>query len=210
MKKPKSEVEQRRRLIIDLLMKEKNMKPEDLAHRLGVSTITIRRDLQCLENKQRVIRSYGSVKIQEHFTDHINDVGELEGLKNAIAKKTCDFIENRDTVFVNTSSTAMLILRFLKDKKVNIITNNANAVFIPKDYLVNVLLTGGELREPKESMTGEFALNNISKVTANKLIMGCSGITAESGITTKVLAEVPINELMIKLYRSKNCGCGFS
>ena len=61
-----------------------------------------------------------------------------------------------------------------------------------------MILTGGELREPKESMVGEFATNNLSRVSANKTFIGCSGISSKVGITTAVLAEVAINELMLK------------
>lgn len=198
MKKSKLEVEQRRRIIIDILSKEENINADKLADRLGVSAITIRRDLLCLESKNRVTLQYGKVELQKTFSEFHNDLSEIETRKNQIAKRAVDFIDDGDTIFVNTSTTALLILRYLKDKKVNIITNNANAVFIPKDYHVNVLLTGGELREPKESMTGEFALSTLSKVTANKCFIGCSGITSETGITTKILAEVAINELMLK------------
>ena len=60
------------------------------------------------------------------------------------------------------------------------------------------MLTGGELREPKESMVGEFAYNNLMRVSANKCFMGCSGISSSAGITTVVLAEVAINELMLR------------
>lgn len=53
-------------------------------------------------------------------------------------------------------------------------------------------------REPKEAMVGEFAYNNLMRVSANKAFLGCSGITAEVGMTTAVLAEVAINELMFQ------------
>ena len=198
MKKSRNEVEQRRRSVIDIISKEENINAEELAHRLNVSPLTIRRDLQYWEDKNKIVRGYGKIELKSSISSFNEDLSDVENRKNLIAKKAVEFIEDGDTVFINTSSTALLILRYLKDKKVNVITNNANAVFFPKDYRVNILLTGGELREPKESMTGEFALSTISKVTANKCIIGCSGITSSIGITTKVLAEVPINELMLK------------
>ncbi len=198
MKKSKSEVEQRRRTILDILSKEEKITADILASRLNVSPLTIRRDLLYWESKNKVVLAYGKITLKESIHVFNNELSDIENRKNSIAKKACEFIDDGDTVFINTSSTALLILRYLKDKKVNIITNNANAVFFPKDYRVNILLTGGELREPKESMTGEFALSTISKVTANKCIIGCSGITSSIGITTKVLAEVPINEQMLK------------
>jgi DeoR/GlpR family transcriptional regulator of sugar metabolism len=42
-----------------------------------------------------------------------------------------------------------------------------------------------------------FALNNLNKVTASKCFLGCNGINAEEGITTAVLQEATINNLML-------------
>ena len=46
------------------------------------------------------------------------------------------------------------------------------------DENVTVLFTGGELRFPKKSMTGDLAIQTINSITANKCFIGCSGLTA--------------------------------
>jgi len=198
MKRAKNLVDRRRKDVLDLLKNEPTISPEEISKRMEVSALTIRRDLQYWETKHRIQRHYGGAKIIQLFSVAHNELSEIEDHKHRIAKKACEFIEDGDTIFINTSTTALLILEYIKDKKVNVITNNANAVFIQKDFKVSVILTGGELREPKESMTGEFALSNLSKVSANKCFIGCSGISGEVGLTTAVLAEVAINELMLK------------
>ena len=63
--------------------------------------------------------------------------------------------------------------------------------------MVSICLSGGELRIPKESMVGDFALNNLNKVSATKAFLGCSGFSVASGMTTAILQEVAINEVMI-------------
>lgn len=198
MKRHKKLVDERRNQVLYELSLTPNVKVEELAERLNVSPLTIRRDLQYWEDKNRITRHYGGATLVETFQQSCNltDVKELR--KNAIAKKAAEFVEDGDTIFINTSSTALLILKYIKNKRVNVITNNANAVFVQKDSLINVLLTGGELREPKESMVGEFAYNNLSRVSANKAFIGCSGISAQVGMTTAVLAEVAINEVMLR------------
>ena len=65
------------------------------------------------------------------------------------------------------------------------------------DPMVSICLSGGELRIPKESMVGDFALNNLNKVSATKAFLGCSGFSVASGMTTAILQEVAINEVMI-------------
>ena len=47
-------------------------------------------------------------------------------------------------------------------------------------------------------MVGEFALHTLSKITANKAFIGVGGISVKGGITTSVLQETAVNELMIR------------
>ncbi|HET6785152.1 MAG TPA: DeoR/GlpR family DNA-binding transcription regulator [Erysipelotrichaceae bacterium] len=198
MKSPVTILDKRRKEILSLLEDNPKLNAIDLSQHFNVSPLTIRRDFQYLEDRNCIQRFYGGVHLVEGFRDKDKRDNDIERRKNLIARKAAEYVENGDTIFINTSTTALLILKYIKDKKVNVITNNANAVFVQKDHNINVLLTGGELREPKESMVGEFAYNNLLKVTANKCFMGCSGISSSAGITTAVLAEVAINELMLR------------
>ena len=197
MKRHKSIVDSRRNHIYQSLQENGTVKVDELALSLGVSSLTIRRDLEYFEEKKLVERFYGGAMLVNKFVVRDN-TGQNNALaKHAIAKKAAEYIEMGDTLFVNTSSTAILILKYIKDKRVVIITNNGKAIFAEKDPMIQVVLTGGELREPKEAMVGEFALNNLSRVTATKSILGCSGMTADTGITTDVLQEVAVNEMML-------------
>jgi DeoR/GlpR family transcriptional regulator of sugar metabolism len=60
-----------------------------------------------------------------------------------------------------------------------------------------LVFTGGELRIPKEAMVGDFAMNNLNMVTASKCFLGCNGVNAKEGVTTAVLQEATINNLML-------------
>lgn len=46
-------------------------------------------------------------------------------------------------------------------------------------------------------MTGEFAINNLKRVTATKSFLGCSGFSVNVGMTTALMNEVSINKLML-------------
>jgi DeoR family transcriptional regulator, fructose operon transcriptional repressor len=198
MKQSKKVVDARRHLILEALHRNSDLNADDLADMLKVSALTIRRDFQYLEDHKLITRHYGGAKPIETLPSANKKVDLIETQKNLIAKKAAEFVEDGDTIFINTSSTALLMLKYIKNKNVNIITNNANVLNIKTDYNLNIFLSGGELREPKNSMVGEFAYANISRVTANKTFIGCSGISSRVGLTTAVLAEVPINELMLK------------
>ncbi len=196
MKNERTIVENRRNKIYDCLLKFEVVRVDKLAELLNVSALTIRRDLDYFEEKKIIERFYGGAAL-------IKDNARLPAAfnislsKHAIAKKAAELVENEDTIFINTSSTALLMLKYIKNKRVTVITNNGKAMFSECDPLVSVVLTGGELRFPKESMVGEFALNNLNLVTANKSFLGVNGISAQGGVTTAIMQEAPVNEAML-------------
>lgn len=89
------------------------------------------------------------------------------------------------------------MVQYITCKNVTVITNNGRAIDCEHPVGVNVFLTGGEVRYPKEALVGEFAERNLSKVYARKAFVGCSGISNECGVTTENANEVYLNELML-------------
>lgn len=198
MKMNKEIVDARRNKIMKIVQSEGRVLVDELAQLLNVSPLTIRRDLQHWEEMGAVERFYGGAKLIQHFVDNDDPNISKEPYKHAIAKYAAQYVKDGDTIFINTSSTALLVLKYIKNKRVTVITNNGKAILIEHDPLVSVFLTGGELRVPKESMVGEFALHNISRITVNKTFLGCSGVSANAGMSTAILQEVAINEAMIQ------------
>lgn len=189
-------VQKRRDDIMMLIQKLGEITVDQLVNEFDVSKITIRRDLQYWEDRGAIIRNYGGAKIVQHMLNHNNTNFTNDRYKHAIAKYASNFVKDGDTVFVNTSSTALLILQYIK-KRCTIMTNNAKAVLMEHAPEVSIILTGGELRFPKEAMVGDFVLNNLNKVTADICFLGCSGISAQNGISTAIHAETAVNEAML-------------
>ena len=198
MKVNYSIVKKRRDDIMILIQKLGKVEVNQLKNEFHVSEITIRRDLQYWEDQGAVLRYHGGAQLVQHMVGSEDSLLTNDRYKNAIAKYAAQFVEENDTIFINTSSTALQVIPYIKGKRCTIITNNAKAVMIKQDPLVSIVLSGGEIRYPKEAMVGDFALNNVNRVSANKCFLGCSGITAVDGITTAILAETAINETMLQ------------
>lgn len=196
----KEVVDERRRRVMQEIQLNGSVSVDTLAITLAVSPLTIRRDLQFWEEQGAVERYYGGARIIQSFVEN-DDMRSNEPYKHAIAKYAAQYVQDGDTIFINTSSTALLVLKYIKGKRVTAITNNGKAIFMDHDPLVSIVLSGGELRIPKESMVGDFALNNLNKVTVDKSFLGCSGIDVKAGMTTAILQEVTINEAMISRCR---------
>lgn len=197
MRNSRSIVDKRRERILQILGDSEFAKVNTLAKELNASALTIRRDLEVLEGAGSIYRFHGGASLLKQDSGTNIFSSELTLHKHAIAKKAADFVEDGDTIFINTSSTALALLSFIRAKHVTVITNNVKAVSCNRPADMILVLTGGELRVPKEAMVGDFALNNLGKVTASKSFLGCNGITEEEGVTTAVLQEATINGMML-------------
>ncbi|MGM0166994.1 DeoR family transcriptional regulator [Enterococcus sp. AZ135] len=196
MKNSLVNIDKRQRDILDLLQQTEQMTTFELAKALGVSISTIRRDLNLLEEKNDIIRNYGYCSYNyENKTDF--DQSGPERIKLAIAREASKYISDYDTLFINSSSTALKTLDYINSNHLTIVTNNVKVNYSPHKDNCNYILTGGEMRFPKEALVGDIALNTISSMNADVCVIGCSGVSVENGVTTKILNESTINEMMI-------------
>ena len=199
MKKNQSMVSKRRNEILAILKRDKNVKNEELAELLHTSPLTIRRDLQALEDEGLVKRYYGGATLLDEpsiLETTLDIPKDRIKQKHAIAKYAASLIDDGDTIFINTSSTALLILEYLENKRV-VVTNNGKALQVPLSSNIDLVLTGGQVYGRKQSMIGDFATFILSKISASKCFLGVSGIEADCGITTSVLQETLVNKEMI-------------
>ncbi|KAA9266673.1 DeoR/GlpR family DNA-binding transcription regulator [Aerococcus loyolae] len=206
MKNSIEEIQKRHNNIEKLLKSSPNsgIKVSDLAKKINVSTMTIRRDLNKMEKMGIIKKHHGYAIISSNYDFHDSSPtnSNIERIKISIGEMTAKFIKNGDTVFINTSSTALYALDFLSNREITIVTNNLKIhEKIHKESInpaSSAILTGGELRLPKEALTGQIAEEAISKVFANVAIVGCSGFSLINGVTTSNANESKINRLMVE------------
>ena len=191
MKRERACVDGRRNEILEMMQTNPEVRVDELAQKLGVSLITIRRDLQYLEDHKLLKRVYGGAVASHDAEDEVRTYRKL------IAKYAATLVSSNDNLFINTSRNALAMLEYIQSSNVTVITNNGKAITCNYPPGVSVVLTGGELRHPKNAMVGDFALRNLNPIYANKAFLGCSGISAENGMTTEIFHEVSINELML-------------
>lgn len=189
-------IEQRRKEILEVLEEGKQMTTLELSEVLNVSLSTIRRDLNILEEKNDIIRKYGYCLFNYDNQSNFDESGPVR-IKQQIARIASTHVSDYDTLFINSSSTALAILNYLTEKHVTVVTNNLKVVSAVHKTNYNYILTGGELRVPKEVLVGDIATRTLTDMNADVCIIGCSGVSIENGVTTKILNESKINELMI-------------
>ena len=196
MNRKRSDIAERRAKLLDMIRHTRDgvLNMEQAAKLLDVSAVTLRRDLVQLEEEGQISRSYGRVSLPEAerlLSDALNDP------RTRIARTAAALVEPGDVVFVNTSRTALQMLRYVEAANVTVVTNNILAANVPHRSDMTIILTGGEVRYPKYAMLGDAALRTLRSVKASKAFLGCSGLTVERGMTTEHYAEVAVNSLML-------------
>lgn len=195
MKREKAYVDGRRQKVLELLREDPRLRADELAKILDVSVVTIRRDLRVLEEENQVTRFYGGARVTSTLPE---DEDKVTVCRNLIARYAAALVEDGDTIFINTSRNALELIGYVQSRNVTVITNNGKAINHDKADGVSIILTGGELRYPKEAMVGDFAVRNLQNIFAKKAFVGCSGISVKTGMTTEIANEVNVNQLMIE------------
>lgn len=202
MKQSKAVVQHRRKELLRLLETKSNLNVLETSQLLNVSPITIRRDMQALENMDLLQRYHGGAKPvtnEESAPPQFAYRGQLQmQQKRLIAKVVSEMVMEKQTVFLNAGSTTLSVIERLLKKPVRIITNNAQAISLwDGSSKAELILTGGEYYDRNRSFLGNLATQLLSKVYADLCVLGVNGIHSNSGVTTYTYQETLLNELMI-------------
>ncbi len=179
-----------------MLRERRTVKVEDLAAFFGVSLMTVRRDLQVLEERGLVGRFYGGATVDETAV-RVPDGDAVESYRRSISRYAASLVEDGERVFINGSRTALDLLHYVRDKRVRVFTNNGAAVRREYPPGVEITLSGGVLRGQSHILTGDCAARNLLMMEADRAFLGCTGISPDGEILCGIPTELGINETMI-------------
>lgn len=193
---------QRRENILDLLKEDGSAKVASLAKLFKVTEVTIRQDLEKLEQEGLVIREHGGVYLKS-VEDQVRafSLAKQENLdkKELIAKKCLEFIEPGDSIILDSGSTATEIAKKLKGmKNLTVITNALNiALMLGVESGIELIVTGGEFKPPTLSLTGQKAADFFKGLNVQKLFLATAGISLKSGLTYPSISDIVVKKAMI-------------
>ncbi len=191
----------RQKRIQRLLQERGVVKVTDLSSMLGVSEITIRRDLDVLERSGDLERTHGGavynqrMRIEPRYAQ--KDAIHREE-KEAIGRAAAKLVEAGDTLLINSGSTTKQVIRSLKMSKARIITSNLGAVIEAQESEMELILIGGLLRSQSNSLVGSLATLSLQQVYGSKAFIGVDGLSVKYGLTTPILEEAEIAREMIR------------
>ena len=155
-----------------------------LAKALNVSQVTIRKDLDYLDNLGYIKREHGFAKFGS-----IEDIGARMALnydiKRRIARSAAETVEDGETVLIESGSCCALLAEELANKKqVTIITNSAFiAGHIRHAPYANIILLGGEYQNSSQVLVGTMTSKWAEIFISDKFFIGADGFTKKYGFT---------------------------
>ena len=194
--------EQRRLKILELLQEEGSARVKQLCTLFKVTEPTIRQDLHILSEKDFIIRDHGGAFLKSVPTQVKTltlQRTENQEKKEIIAKKAAEFINNGDSIILDSGSSVTAIAKEITDKKnLTIVTNALNiALMLGAEHGFNVMMTGGEFKPPTLSLTGDKAAGFFTGLHLQKLFLACLGISSDGEITYPGLSDIPVKKAMI-------------
>ncbi len=171
---------------------------------LGVSEATVRRDLEELEGQGLLERTRGgAVRSQRlpHEPEYRHSELAHPEEKRWIGALAAGLIESGDIIFVNSGTTTTQVVRQIRNvSDVTVFTNNISAVEEAREAGLDLelILLGGTVRYPSNSVVGRYAAGVLSQVYANKTFLGVDGISLKHGCTMPISAEAEIGRTMIE------------
>lgn len=172
-----------------------------LAHDLGVTESTIRRDLDRLARDGRLIRTFGGARAVDARPADPTD-GSLTA-KRTIARAAAELVDDGSTIVIGSGSTALEFARRLVDRRVTVITNALDVATVLVDRPgVELIVLGGVVRPGMHSMLGHLVDLAARELRADTLFMGIGAVSLEHGLMNDSVPEILSDRAIRRMARS--------
>lgn len=197
-------MQERRAIILQELKQKGKIKVMDISKMLKCSEVTIRKDLQQMDEAGLLVRTHGGAMIKEEALEQkyeAKSIYQLKEVKKSIAARAYEYIEDRDTIIIDDASTSFYLARHIKknpQKRVNIVTNSllvGNELF-NVDH-VQLVVIGGQVEGHLAATVGEMAIRNLSDIYVDKAFIGVHGVNFDVGITSVGSQQMQVKKAIL-------------
>ncbi|MDR0692946.1 MAG: DeoR/GlpR family DNA-binding transcription regulator [Prevotellaceae bacterium] len=203
MNTQKKSIAWRHKYILERLNKEGEIRVSDLCEALGVSPVTLRKDMKQLEERKLLFRTHGSINLLNPYMTRDINVSEKELImvdeKRRIAQKASTLIQENDAIIIASGTTVLFLAKIIEaELPLTVLTSALNvAMALCKNPNIEIIQLGGIVRKTSTSVNGPYAQQMLSQFSCSKLFLGVDGLDLEYGCTTSNLMEANVNQYMI-------------
>lgn len=199
--------------ILQALLRAGEVSVDDLAAQLNVSTSTIRRSLNALEQRGLLRRTHGgAVSVEPSLYEpfrHVSSFQEQEERraveKRRIGLAAAELISDGEVIAIGAGTTTTQVARSIRHRKgITVVTNAINiAMELSHRDDLKLIVTGGSLSGSWFALVGPSAIASMGELFVDKVFIGVDGIHAERGLTTNYPDQAAIHRAMMRQARQK-------
>ena len=197
--------------ILTLLHKLRFVSVGQLTERLGVSTVTIRKDLTTMEDQGLLLRTHGGATLAENrniITTLPRRKEQHRDAKTRIAEKACDFIREGDSIFIDAGSTTAMFASMLRDKSLRVLTNSLDVMMVLADAPdITLISIGGNYRKDAGSFIGPLAMENVRQFRINTAFLGATAFNSQAIFSSQNIIESQLKKTVLSVSSRKIILC---
>ena len=176
----------------------------DLVERLGVSEMTVRRDISELSRQGLLVRVHGGAAALTGRSSEEPGFDAKAGLqieaKRAVAAAAARLVGPGSSVALSAGTTTVEVARALRAvPDLTVVTNSprvADVLHDPGDHTRTVVLTGG-VRTPSDALVGPVAAAGLRGLHVDLLFLGVHGFEVRAGLSTPNLSEADTDRALM-------------
>jgi DeoR/GlpR family transcriptional regulator of sugar metabolism len=202
--------EERYKKILEYINSQNRVNVDELAVHFNVTKVTVRRDLQTMEEQGLIYRAHGgAVKRERPSVWQISSLqtrlGQYGEEKTRIAQYIAQIIQDGESIMIDGGSTTTLVARELRWKKNLLIVTNALTIaeLLLESDTNKVILTGGELLKETNALIGNAAEHSIASYRTDMAIIGVSALVPAEGCFAAIPQEAEVKSLMLRNARKR-------
>jgi DeoR/GlpR family transcriptional regulator of sugar metabolism len=198
-------ISERHQKIYELLLSHNTLSINKISSLLGISKMTVRRDLDHLSNKGTVQRVHGGAIItrtKDYEPPYMIRSLEMKREKEMIGQLAASLIKENEVIIVDVGSTLLELVKNIPEgKNITVITNwipAAVELSKKREGLFNIVLLGGKVYTDELSIMGNYSEEMLKNFNADVCFLGVGGISGKLGLTDYNMDGVQIKKQMIK------------
>jgi len=190
--------ERRNQILLELKLRP-HIRITEMAQRFGVSTETVRRDMDRLSDDGLIERAHGGATAGRYYPDfHQRSQDRLEE-RRAIGRRAADLVRPGDTVMIDSGSTTVQLARFLAfaETPCTVVTNSLTvAMTLGQSPVAEVILCPGDYHVSEAAVVGTDTVEYLARYRVDRCMIGASGLT-QDGITEAVRGFAAVKRAML-------------
>lgn len=192
---------QRRQRILDIVSARRAARLEDLSQALGVSTATVRRDLDELAAQGALRRVHGGAVALERSSEPHFEIKAAEAAeeKERIAARAVSLLAPDETIYLDSGSTTLAVARLLRGwDGLTVLTNSLPIAVELGGQGPKLILIGGEYRPMSQAFVGPLSRHILANVHVSKALVGTYALSLADGLSTTDASEAFTKSLALE------------